>query len=101
MLETSDLIFAIDSIPAVIGLSKNPFIIYSSNIFAILGLRALYFVLADVLEKFWALKYGISAVLIFIGVKMLINPFVVISSINSLIVVVSFLTGSLLIPKKA
>jgi len=72
VIETTDLVFAIDSIPAIFGITTDPFIIYSSNIFAILGLRALYFALAGVMDLFCYLNYGLSAVLIFVGCKMLL-----------------------------
>jgi tellurite resistance protein TerC len=74
MVETTDLIFAVDSIPAVFAVTKNPFIVFTSNVFAILGLRSLYFVLAGAISYFRYLKFGLSVVLIFIGVKMLIDP---------------------------
>jgi len=72
-IETTDLIFALDSIPAVLAVSRDPLIVYSSNIFAILGLRALYFVLAGVLQMFVYLHYGISLILFFVGVKMILS----------------------------
>lgn len=75
MVEATDLLFAIDSIPAVMGISRDPFIILTSNIFAILGLRALYFLLAGILHKFRYLKIGLALVLCFIGAKMLALPF--------------------------
>jgi len=71
LVETTDLIFAVDSIPAIFAITEEPFIIYSSNVFAILGLRALYFLLADVIHRFHYLKAGLSVVLVFVGVKML------------------------------
>lgn len=71
VIESSDVIFAIDSIPAVFGITKDPFIVYTSNIFAILGLRSLYFLLAGVIDRFEYLKLGLSIVLGFVGVKML------------------------------
>jgi tellurite resistance protein TerC len=74
MVETTDLLFAVDSIPAVFAVTKNPFIVFSSNVFAIIGLRSLYFVLAGAIGYFRYLKYGLSAVLVFIGIKMLIDP---------------------------
>jgi tellurite resistance protein TerC len=74
VIETTDLIFAFDSIPAVLGISLDPLIVYTSNVFAILGLRSLFFVVATLIDKFRYLKLGISAVLAFIGVKMLIEP---------------------------
>jgi tellurite resistance protein TerC len=71
LLETTDLIFAVDSIPAIFAITQEPFIVYSSNVFAILGLRALYFLLADVIDRFHYLKIGLSLVLVFVGLKML------------------------------
>jgi tellurite resistance protein TerC len=75
MVEATDLIFAVDSIPAVMGVSQDPFIILTSNVFAILGLRALYFLLAGIIHRFKYLKVGLSVVLAFIGGKMLLIPF--------------------------
>jgi tellurite resistance protein TerC len=74
MVETTDLLFALDSIPAIFAVTTNPFIIFTSNVFAILGLRSLYFVLAGAIAYFRYLKYGLSVVLVFIGVKMLLDP---------------------------
>lgn len=74
LIEVSDLVFAVDSIPAIFAITTDPFIVATSNIFAIMGLRALYFLLADVAERFHLLKYGLAIVLIFIGAKMLIMP---------------------------
>lgn len=74
LVETTDLLFAVDSIPAIFGVTRNPFIVFTSNMFAILGLRSLYFVLAGAIELFRFLKIGLSMVLVFIGVKMLIDP---------------------------
>ena len=73
IIETTDVIFAVDSIPAVLGISNDPLVVYTSNIFAILGLRALYFVLAQVMQRFHLLHYGLAVVLAFIGVKMIIE----------------------------
>ena len=72
MIELSDLVFAVDSIPAIFAVTRDPFIVMTSNIFAILGLRAMYFLLADVADRFHLLKYGLAAVLTFIGSKMLL-----------------------------
>ena len=72
VVETSDIIFAFDSIPAILAISRDPFIVYSSNIFAILGLRALFFALAGIMELFHYLNYGLSLVLVFVGVKMVL-----------------------------
>jgi tellurite resistance protein TerC len=74
MVETTDLIFAVDSIPAIFGITTKPFIVFTSNVFAILGLRSLYFVLANLIALFRYLKTGLSVVLVFIGVKMLLDP---------------------------
>lgn len=74
MIEASDLVFAVDSIPAIFAVTTDPFIVFTSNIFAIMGLRALYFLLADMSERFHLLKYGLALVLIFIGGKMLAAP---------------------------
>lgn len=72
LVEFTDLIFAVDSIPAIFAITGDPFIVFTSNIFAILGLRAMYFLLADMTERFHLLKYGLAVVLMFIGVKMLL-----------------------------
>ena len=72
LVEVSDLIFAVDSIPAIFAITTDPFIVLTSNIFAILGLRAMYFLLADMADRFSLLKYGLAIVLMFIGVKMLL-----------------------------
>jgi len=74
MVETTDLVFAVDSIPAIFAVTTKPFIVFTSNVFAILGLRTLYFVLAGAIGYFRYLKYGLSIVLVFIGVKMLLDP---------------------------
>jgi tellurite resistance protein TerC len=73
MVETTDLVFAVDSIPAIFAVTQDPFIVYSSNVLAVLGLRALYFVLADVINRFHYLKIGLSVVLSFVGLKMLFS----------------------------
>ena len=72
VVETTDLVFAIDSIPAILAITLDPFIVYSSNVFALLGLRALYFALAGVVQRFHYLHYGLSIILVFVGVKMLL-----------------------------
>src|SRR5206468_2056100 len=74
MVETTDLVFAVDSIPAVLGISRDPFIVYTSNVFAILGLRSLFFALARLLDAFHLLHYGLSLILVFVGLKMLVTP---------------------------
>ena len=94
LIETTDLIFAVDSIPAVFAITLNPFIVYTSNIFAILGLRALYFLLAGVVHKFHYLKMGLSAVLVFVGAKMLLMDIYHISTPLSLVMVAVLIGGS-------
>jgi tellurite resistance protein TerC len=74
LVETTDLVFALDSIPAIFAVTTKTFVVFTSNVFAILGLRSLYFVLAGAIGYFSHLKYGLSVVLVFIGVKMLIDP---------------------------
>jgi len=96
IVESTDLIFAVDSIPAIFAVTQDPFIVYTSNVFAILGLRALYFLLANVMNKFHYLKYGLSAVLVFVGVKMVIVDIYHIPVGLSLGVVAGILTISIL-----
>lgn len=97
VIEFTDLIFAVDSIPAIFAIAPNdPFILYTSNIFAILGLRALYFLLANFMYMFSKLHYGLAIILAFIGIKMLIHPFIDISSPVSLAVVGGVLVLSVL-----
>lgn len=69
-IELSDIVFAVDSVPAIFAITKEPLIVFTSNVFAILGLRALFFLLAGIMHKFWALKYGLGLILVFVGVKM-------------------------------
>lgn len=97
MVELSDVIFALDSIPAIFAVTTDPFIVLTSNLFAILGLRAMYFLLAGVAERFSMLKYGLSVILVFIGAKMLIVDFIHIPVGISLGVVAAILTATLLI----
>ena len=75
-LETTDLIFAVDSIPAVLAITRDPFIVYSSNAFAVLGLRSLFFAISGVMDLFHHLHYGLSAILVFVGIKMLVSHYV-------------------------
>jgi tellurite resistance protein TerC len=96
-VETTDLIFAVDSIPAVFGVTRDPFIVYTSNIFAIMGLRALFFALASMMDKFHYLQYGLSAILIFVGVKMLIVDFYPIPIAVALGVLALLLTTSVVL----
>ena len=98
IVESSDLLFAVDSIPAIFAIAPNdPFILYTSNIFAILGLRSLFFLLANSMELFSKLKYGLAIILSFIGLKMLIAPIYHIETLLSLLIVVSVLMGSIVI----
>jgi tellurite resistance protein TerC len=94
-IETTDLIFAVDSIPAVLAVTRDPFVVFTSNVFAILGLRAMYFALAGILKIFRFLHYGLSAILVFIGVKMLLSqtPYAI-ETVQSLVVVLSLLIVS-------
>jgi tellurite resistance protein TerC len=94
VIATTDIMFAVDSIPAILAITRDPFIVYSSNVFALLGLRALFFVLAGVMGLFRYLQVGLCGVLMFIGVKMLISEFVHIPIGISLGVVASVLGGS-------
>jgi TerC family integral membrane protein len=96
IVESTDLVFAVDSIPAIFAVTREPFIVYTSNVFAILGLRALYFLLANVMDKFQYLKLGLSAVLTFIGIKMVIVDLYHIPVGLSLAIVASILTISIL-----
>ncbi len=93
-VETTDIIFAVDSVPAVLAISRDPFIVYTSNVFAILGLRSLYFVLAKVMELFHHLHYGLAIILTFVGLKMILSDVFHIPTGISLLVVVSVLALS-------
>ena len=95
IVDTTDIIFATDSIPAIFAVTRDPFIVYTSNICAVLGLRALYFLLAGVVDKFIYLKLGLSIVLIFIGLKMLLEHFIHIPIVASLGVVGAVLGASI------
>jgi len=94
LIEVTDLVFAVDSIPAIFAITTDPFIVFTSNMFAILGLRALYFLLVDVADRFHLLKYGLAMVLTFIGVKMLIMPWYHVPVQASLTVVAVLIAGS-------
>ena len=95
VIEMSDVVFAADSIPAVLGITQDTFLVYSSNIFAIIGLRSLYFLLSGMADKFPYLKYGISVILLFVGVKMLASHYVHIPVLLSLGVIVGILALSI------
>ena len=96
VVETTDLVFAVDSIPAVLAITRDPFIVYTSNVFAILGLRSLYFVLANIMQLFHHLHYGLAVILVFVGVKMLLADIFAIPTGISLLVIVSMLALSIL-----
>ena len=76
MVEWSDLVFAIDSIPAIFSVTRDPFLVYSSNVFAILGLRAMFFVLAGMMDRFAYLKSGVALILVFVGAKMVLEHWI-------------------------
>jgi len=104
IIEFTDLIFAVDSIPAILAISDDTFIIFTSNVFAILGLRALYFALAGITKYFYYLKYGLSAILVFVGIKMILAEFYKIPIVYSLLSILGILVISILFsiifPKK-
>ncbi len=95
VVESTDLIFAVDSIPAIFAVTQDPFIVFTSNVFAILGLRSLYFLLAGVMDKFHYLKLGLSVILVFVGIKMVIVDFFKIPVLLSLGVIATVLTISI------
>ena len=106
IIEVTDLVFAVDSIPAIFSVTKDPYIVFFSNIFAILGLRSMFFLLVNIIDKFHYLKVGLAALLTFIGLKMLLGDYaerVGLSTFNSLIVILSILVisivASLVFPK--
>ncbi|HET6410258.1 MAG TPA: TerC family protein [Chthoniobacteraceae bacterium] len=104
-IEWSDVVFAVDSIPAILAISQDPFVVFTSNVMAMLGLRSLYFALAGIMQKFHLLHYGLSALLIFIGLKMVLSdvikvPIAVSLSVIALILIVS-VTASMMFPKAA
>ncbi|RFP09272.1 TerC family protein [Duganella sp. BJB488] len=96
LIEATDLVFAVDSIPAIFAITSDPFIVFTSNLFAILGLRALYFLLADIADRFHLLKYGLALVLCFIGLKMLLLPWLHVPVHVSLIIVAMLIAGSII-----
>ena len=95
VVEVSDLIFAVDSIPAIFAITSDPFIVFTSNIFAILGLRSLYFLLAGVITKFVYLKVGLSVVLMFVGAKMLLTDLYKLPILASLGIIAGILVASI------
>ncbi|MFN8206726.1 MAG: TerC family protein [Bacteroidales bacterium] len=105
LIETTDLIFAVDSIPAILAITQDQFIVYTSNVFAILGLRSLYFALAGIVQRFWLLSYGLAVVLVFVGLKMLLIDLYKIPIEWSLIFIAAVISASIILslrisPKK-
>jgi tellurite resistance protein TerC len=96
MVETTDVIFAVDSIPAILGITTDPFIVYTSNVFAIMGLRSIYFALAGLMQIFHYLKYGLCAILVFVGTKMLISEIYKIPVVVALGTIIGVLLISIL-----
>jgi tellurite resistance protein TerC len=96
VVDVIDVVFAVDSIPAIFAVTRDPFIVLSSNIFAVLGLRSLYFLLADLMGKFHYLKYGLGLVLAFVGLKMVVSEFWHTPIAYSLGIIVALLGGAVL-----
>ena len=104
VVETTDIIFALDSVPAILAITTDPFIVYTSNVFAILGLRSLYFALAGMMRLFHYLNYGLSAILAFVGMKMLISgiykiPIGIALGVVASVLIISVL-ASIVFPRK-
>lgn len=97
VIETTDLVFAVDSIPAIFAVTRDPFIVYSSNVFAILGLRSLFFILAGMLDKFEYLKPGVAGILIFVGFKMVLAKWIHLPILLSLAIILGTLTAAVLL----
>jgi len=97
VIEVTDLIFAVDSIPAIFAITRDPFIVYTSNICAILGLRSLYFLLAGLMDRFIYLRTGLAFVLAFVGIKMIIADYLPIPRTLSLAIIVSILAVTIVI----
>jgi tellurite resistance protein TerC len=95
LVEFTDLVFAIDSIPAIFAITDDPFIVYTSNVMAILGLRSMYFLLAGVVHRFVYLKFGLSLVLVFVGAKMMLMDVYRVPTLVSLAVIAALIGGSI------
>ena len=95
LIEFTDIIFAVDSIPAIFAVTEEPFLVFTANAFAILGLRAMYFLLADIMHRFVYLKFGLALVLVWVGIKMGLHDFVKIPTTISLLVIVLILAGAI------
>jgi tellurite resistance protein TerC len=100
LIETTDLIFAVDSIPAILAITQDHFIVYTSNVFAILGLRSLYFALAGIVHRFWLLSYALAIVLVFVGIKMILVDIYKVPIEGSLIFISTIITGSIILSLK-
>lgn len=96
MIESTDIVFAVDSIPAILAITPDPYIVFTSNVFAILGLRSLYFALNGIMEMFEYINYALSGILVFVGVKMIIAPFIKVPTILSVGVIFTFIAASVL-----
>ena len=105
VVETTDVLFAVDSIPAILAITLNTFVVYTSNVFAIMGLRSMYFALAGMLDLFHYLHYGLAVILMFVGAKMLASGYFEISTVAALgfvaIVLAASVGASVMFPKKA
>ena len=101
LVEASDLLFAIDSIPAIFAVTREPFLVYTANVFAILGLRAMYFLLAGIVHRFVYLKYGLAAVLVFVGAKMMLVDVYTVPVPASLSVIAALIGGAVLLSLRA
>ncbi len=100
VIEWTDLVFATDSIPAIFAMTRDPFLVYTSNIFAIIGLRALFFLLAGILDRFSYLRFGVAVVLVLVGIKMLVGPWVQVAPELSLTGIIAILAISIFASKK-
>lgn len=96
VIETTDLVFAVDSIPAIFSVTRDPFIVYTSNVFAILGLRSLFFILAGMMDKFEYLKPGVAVILVFVGVKMILSHWIHLPIAVSLLIILATLATAVL-----
>jgi tellurite resistance protein TerC len=97
VIEATDLVFAVDSIPAIFAVTRDPYLVYTSNVFAILGLRAMYFLLAHVVQRFVYLRFGLAFVLVFIGIKMLLDGVIEIPTVASLVIVATVILMSIVL----
>jgi len=101
LVETSDVVFAVDSIPAIFGVTRDPFVVFTSNAFAVLGLRSMYFLLAEMVHRFERLKHGLAVILLFVAAKMLLVDVVHIPAGTSFLVILGVLAASVLFSLRA